>query len=96
MKCPNCGGDKRGNCPTCKGEGEIHRVVRSGELVTTVKTSLYHAGVKVSLSEQVQALLREKAPQYGVTPQEIANQACEAINNVSLFEEVIRRYAEAL
>ena len=62
--------------------------------VTHVKSPFGRHLVGVNLSEEVQALLRQKALAYGVSPQKIADQAWQEARTES--DDDIRKYAESL
>lgn len=56
--------------------------------VTYVRLPKRDASYGLSLSDEVQKLLVKKANEYGVTPQEIINDACK---EVSLFGLALKR-----
>ena len=68
------------------------------ENVVFVFTRKRNCNIGLNLSEQVQQLLRQKADEYGVTPQVIADQACAELYSISAYdcEKAIEEYAQSL
>ena len=64
--------------------------------VTHVSLRQLNHGVGVNLSSEVQELLRLKAIEYGITPQEIADEACAELTSYVDCGQRIEEYVKSL